>query len=172
MKKQLKLLLAIFLSLVSYSSFASTEIYGHTAAVIDKNLTINSMLTYAIQDEYLSHSEYENIISSFGSFRPFNNIVNAESRHISMLKMAFINYNLPIPPDNSMQFIVHPNSIENAYKISIDGEIGNIAMYNHFLAESSINLSENKSLQNLFDTLKNASQRHLQAFQQAYGKSE
>ena len=38
------------------------------------------MLTYAIQDEYLAHAEYDYILKNFGDQRPASNIIKAEEK--------------------------------------------------------------------------------------------
>ena len=52
------------------SKESSLEGYGAKGALADKDLTINDMLVYAVQDEYLALGEYQAIIEKFGEQRP------------------------------------------------------------------------------------------------------
>lgn len=139
-------------------------LYGHSAAQADANLTITTMLTYAIQDEYMARAEYLKIMNKFGAVRPFTNISNAESRHIALLENAFNGYKLTIPVDEGAKYAQLPDSLQASYQMGVTSEVNNIAMYNRFLNESAVNSPSSVSTKQLFITLRDASQRHLVAF--------
>jgi hypothetical protein len=139
-------------------------LYGHSAAQADTKLTITTMLTYAIQDEYMARAEYLNIMNKFGAVRPFSNISNAESRHIALLENAFNSYKLTIPSDEGAKYARATDSLQASYQMGVASEVNNIAMYNRFLTESAVNNSSAASIKQLFITLRDASQRHLAAF--------
>ena len=42
----------------------------------------------ALEDEYRAWATYDQVIADFGDVRPFNNIRNAEARHIEALRVA------------------------------------------------------------------------------------
>ena len=87
-KKTLFTLLLCILLLLTNTAYAE-ELFGAKSAEQSSNLTIQNMLTYAIQDEYLAHAEYKSIIGKYGSIRPFSNIIRAEETHINMLIPLF-----------------------------------------------------------------------------------
>ena len=134
--------------------------YGAAGAAADKDLTVEKMLVYAIQDEYLAHGEYEYVLSKFGDQRPFNNIVEAEVQHIAELKILFGKYKLAVPADMSKDHIIPAASMDEALKIGVQAEIDNIAMYKSFL-----NKDLPEDVKSTFNFLMNGSESHLEAFQ-------
>jgi len=143
----------------------SLEGYGAKGAAADKNLSVNDMLMYAVQDEYLAHGEYLAIIDKFGSQKPYNNIVSAEETHLSFLKELYISYGLDFPVDNSADHIVTPTNLLEAAETGVQAEIDNIAMYELFL---TYDLPSN--VLKVFTELKNGSDSHLLAFQKQVDK--
>src|SRR6056297_1714817 len=67
----------------------ASDNYGALGAKQDEDYTLEEMLIYAIQDEYLARAEYELIMNEFGEQRPFSNIIRAEEYHIELLKPLF-----------------------------------------------------------------------------------
>ena len=112
-----------------------TEIdtYGAKSAMADDALTIDKMLQYAIQDEYLARSQYEAFIETFGEKIPFPQIKNSEVYHIEELKKLFMAHTLDISEDQSKKYVVKVNDFEKALQTSIDLEQENIEMYQKFL---------------------------------------
>lgn len=138
----------------------STIDYGSGSALKDTNLTLEDMLTYAIQDEYLADATYQAIINKYGSNTVFSKVVNAENNHIAGLKRLFEENNIAIPADNSSSYVVVPTTLEEAYKVASDIEVLNIKMYDLFLNESL-----SATVRNKFESLKWASSNHLRAFE-------
>jgi len=103
--------------------------FGAEGASQIENPTLEQMLIFAIQDEYLARSEYDHIINEFGPQTPFTNIIKAEVKHIDMLKPLFEEYNTEIPQDDSSDYIVYPKAITEGLETGITAEINNIAMY-------------------------------------------
>ncbi|MCA1949312.1 MAG: DUF2202 domain-containing protein [Treponema sp.] len=167
---------ALILSLATLGSMAfaantgTTVLYGNGAAKADTDLTIQDMLTYAIQDEYLARGEYVAIMAKFGTIRPFSNIMEAEKTHISWLEQAFKTYKIAIPKDESASFIVVPKTVTEAYEAGVQAEIDNIAMYDRFLAQPVIQDPKFADLKTLFTNLRNASENHLRAFKNQLGR--
>lgn len=143
----------------------SLEGYGAKGALADKNLTINDMLMYAVQDEYLAHGEYLAIIDKFGSQKPYDNIVSAEETHLAFLKEVYVSYGIDFPADDSAGHIVIPADLLEAAETGVQAEIDNIAMYELFL---TYDLPEN--VYEVFTALKNGSDSHLLAFQKQVDK--
>lgn len=143
----------------------SLEGYGAKGALADKTLTINDMLTYAVQDEYLAHGEYLAIVDKFGSQKPYTNIISSEETHLAYLKEVYLAYGLDFPEDESASHIVVPANLLEAAETGVQAEIDNIAMYELFL---TYDLPEN--VFEVFSALKSGSDSHLLAFQKQVDK--
>ena len=143
----------------------SLEGYGAKGALADKNLTINDMLMYAAQDEYLAHGEYLAIVDKFGSQKPYTNIISAEETHLAYLKEVYLAYGLDFPADESASHIVGPANLLEAAETGVQAEIDNIAMYELFL---TYDLPEN--VFEVFSALKSGSDSHLLSFQKQVDK--
>jgi hypothetical protein len=160
MKKMMSILLAGFMVLASASVGFATSDIGAGAAKEDGNLTLEDMLEYAIEDEYMAKAEYEYIIEELDGGRPFTNIVKAEDTHIEWLKPLFEKYDVDFPEFDSDDYLVKPDSIESALELGVDAEVANIAMYESFLKED---LPED--VEKVFEYLKRGSENHLKAFE-------
>jgi len=134
--------------------------YGSFGALEDAEFTIEEMLTYAIQDEYLAKAEYEFIVQEFEINQPFINIIKSEETHIQLLLPLFDTYNISVPDNTAENHIVLPETLKEVFEIAVQAEINNIAMYELFLNED---LPED--LQSTFIFLRDASESHLSAFQ-------
>lgn len=134
--------------------------YGAQAAKNDSDLTLEDMLTYSMQDEYLARKEYRIIMDEYGEQRPFSNIILSEEKHISMLTNLFNKYQLTVPADQAANYVTLPSSLNEAYQAGVDAEIENIAMYDRFLKEDIPT-----DVENVFIALRDASKNHLSAFQ-------
>ena len=134
--------------------------FGAKSALEKEEYTIEKMLEYAIQDEYLARQEYELIMEEYGEQKPFSNIIKAEETHIELLKEIYEAYGYDIPQDNSIDYAVLPESLEAAFDIGVQAEIDNIAMYEKFL-ESELP----DDIREVFIELKDGSVNHLAAFE-------
>lgn len=139
--------------------------YGAKGALADEYLTVVDMLTYALQDEYLAHGEYQAIIDKFGSQKPYSNIILSEETHISYLREIYKSYNIEFPSDSSETNIVIPNNLLEAAQTGVQAEIDNIAMYEKFL---TYDLPD--SVRDIFIILKDGSKNHLNSFQKQVDK--
>ncbi len=139
--------------------------WGARAAAADTNRSVEEMLRYAIEDEYLAQAEYAAIMSRYGTIRPFSNIIKAESNHIAWLKDAYSAAGLPLPRDEAAALAVAPSSLKASLEAGVGAEVDNIAMYDSFLASDLLGRPENASLKSLFTRLRDASKNHLAAFQ-------
>lgn len=163
-KKQLAILLLFGIFILSYNVYA-TELYGAKGAEQANELTLEQMLVFAIQDEYLAHAEYEYIINKYGSTRPFSNIIKAEETHIDMLKPLLEKYGFKVPEDTGKDHILIPKDLKNAFETGVQAEIDNIAMYEKFLSQKLPD-----DVKSVFQSLKNASENHLRAFRNGLSK--
>jgi len=119
----------------SVSAFAAESDFGSAAVEDGKTYTLSEMLTYAIEDEYLAHAEYEEIIETFGAQKPFTNIIRAEETHISALEPLFAEYDVALPDNTAEEHVVIPASLLEAAQAGVEAELNNIAMYEAFLEQ-------------------------------------
>ncbi|NCB36222.1 MAG: hypothetical protein EOM58_09285, partial [Clostridia bacterium] len=64
---------------------ALAEDFGSASVTQGETYTLEQMLTYAMQDEYMAQAEYAAIIAAYGDNTPFANIINAEKTHVALL---------------------------------------------------------------------------------------
>ena len=164
MQKILNLLTCAMITLcLGFTSpaMAENETYGAAGSsqLTDEQLTLDKMLSFAIQDEYLARGEYQKIIEKFGNNRPFSNIIKAEERHIAWLKPLFEKFELVLPPDRGLELATIPATFAESLQIGAAAEVANIAMYKRFLKQQ---LPDN--VREVFSHLLSASENHLAAF--------
>jgi hypothetical protein len=147
--------------IVSFADSASADSadFGARGAEGKSGLTVEQMLTYAIQDEYLARAEYELIIAEYGSIRPFTNIVAAEQRHVEWVTELFEKYGYTLPEDTASRYVALPDDLKSSFRTGVQAEIDNIAMYESFLKQDLP-----ADVRDLFEQLKRASANHLRAF--------
>lgn len=147
------------------ASAASQELYGASgAAAAASSWTVEQMLRYAVEDEYLARAEYVAVMRKFGTARPFSNIKEAEDQHVAWLAELYSARGLPLPADGAASIVPVPASLQEAYRIGEKAEIDNIAMYESFLRSVQLAGAENKDVKAVFERLKRASENHLRAF--------
>jgi len=161
--KYKRLIIATFMALVSTGLFAVDANFGAQGAKDKSELSLDQMLSYAIQDEYLARSEYESIIESYGNQRPFSNIILAEEKHIAWLLELYADHGLEPPKDLSKGHVVLPQTLKIAVETGVQAEVENIAMYQAFLGNAAA-LPLPADVRDLFEKLKAASENHLRAF--------
>ena len=152
------LALALIAPMVAFTE--TDDSYGALGALAGESMSLQQMLIYAIQDEYLARSEYAAIMDEFGSMRPFSNIMLSEENHIEWLIELFDEYAFPLPIDDAVDHVVIPGDLKTAFQTGVKAEIDNIAMYEKFLSED---LPED--VRDVFGRLQRASENHLRAFQ-------
>jgi len=140
-------------------SFADTADFGAKGTEGKTDLSVEQMLTYAIQDEYLARAEYELIIEEYGSIRPFTNIMAAEERHIEWVAESFDEYGYLLPKDTAHMHVTLPKDLKSSFETGVQAEIDNIALYESFLQTDLPN-----DVRDLFERLQQASENHLRAF--------
>ena len=142
------------------TAYAANTDIGAAGASVDNEYSLEEMLVYAIEDEYLAQAEYDVIMDTYGIQKPFSNIIKAEATHISLLEPLFEEYDVSVPEKDWESLVVVPETLDAAYAIGVDAEEKNIAMYESFLKE---NLPDD--VREVFEALMNASEKHLAAFQ-------
>lgn len=153
------ILAGILTAVVAMSASAESASYGAAAAKAAVNPTVEQMLVFAIQDEYLARAEYELIMSKAGNVRPFSNITKAEEQHIGWVTDVMRKYGYQVPADEGAAHAVLPKDLRAAYEAGVQAEVDNIAMYEAFLERELP-----ADVRVLFERLRNASENHLQAF--------
>lgn len=133
---------------------------GSAKAATDKNYTLEEMLTYAIQDEYMAQAEYDAIMDKFGVQKPFSNIIKAEGKHIDMLLPLLKTYDVTVPKNDAADRIKVPENLKKSYTAGIEAEKKNIAMYESFLKED---LPDDVKV--VMERLLEGSKKHLAAFE-------
>ena len=136
--------------------------FGAAALSEGKTYTVEEMLNYAIQDEYLARAEYKVIMDAFGEQRPFINIMKAEGVHVQRLLPLFTVYGVTVPEDTTLEHTVKPDSLAAAYEAGVTAEVNNIAMYEAFLKQEDLP----DDVRAVFEALTRASGNHLRAFEQ------
>ncbi len=179
MKNKIKIFIAMILIIVSLAACTNIEsgeidAFNQTPepAIVEEQLgcgavgsflneepTLEQMLTYALQDEYLARSEYEFIIEELEAGTPFTNIIKAEEKHIEMLIPLFEEYVFALVEDTSKEHLIVAESITQALETGVQAEIDNIAMYEFFL---TLDLPDD--VKDTFISLRDASEKHLEAF--------
>lgn len=166
-KKQVVIVL-VFLILISLSlQVVAVENYGAEGTVDKEEFTLEEMLTFALEDEFLARAEYEMIINEFGNQRPFSNIIKAEEFHIELLKPLFEDNGFKFPEDRSSEHLIMPQNITEALETGVRAEIANIDMYEKFLEQD---LSD--EVRSVFEELKRGSENHLRAFKNGLSRND
>ena len=152
----------LFVGIGVSASSDEVETVDDTLLEVDETTgeyTLESMLNYAIMDEYLAKATYLKIIEVYGNIRPFSKIVLAEQTHIDLLIPLFETYGFEVPLEEVGEIIV-PDSISSALATGVEAEKLNIELYESFLSQS--NLPDD--VREVFELLKSASEKHLIAF--------
>ncbi|MCK8060304.1 MULTISPECIES: DUF2202 domain-containing protein [unclassified Fusibacter] len=160
-----KLISTVMIGILVISNLPFADAFGHEGTT-DDVFTLESMLTYAIEDEYLAHDSYEAIIDAFDVSRPFSNIIKAESRHITWVEDLMATYQIEIPTIDTSSHVVLPSTLSEAYAVGVQAEIDNIALYQKFLEQD---LPED--VRAVFEQLIKGSEAHLNAFETNLSRS-
>ena len=125
------------------------------------NEKTKAMVLDALNDEYKARAFYRLVIKAFGPVRPLINIVEAEDTHARTLESLSARYGIPLPLDEWQTKLQPPSSVLEAYRVGVEGEIENIAMYDRFLRETDL-----PDVRALFQRLQARSREaHLPAFE-------
>lgn len=160
--------LLVTITLILVASFATAQSqtedrgFGAAGALQAEDYTLEEMLMYAVQDEFLARAEYAAIIETWGVDRPFTNIIRSEEQHIAALTPLFSQHGVEMPEDTAAQHTVIPESLEQAFSIGVNAEVENIAMYASFLAQDNLH----DDVRWVFEALMRGSENHLRAFEQ------
>lgn len=113
--------------------------WGADSAMKDNKLTVESMIKYSIQDEYLQRARYEYVERKYSEIESLEPLVKDENIHVYRMLLLSLKYKINIPQDRSNEFFFKfPKSIEDAYLLLVKSENDSIAMYSRFLEESNL----------------------------------
>lgn len=125
-------------------------------------------LAEALDDEYKARATYAKVIERFGPVRPFINIVEAEERHARALLALYERHGLEAPANvwADSDRIETPETLTEACRRAVAGEIENIEMYDRLLAAV-----EEPDCRRVLENLQAASRdRHLPAFRRCVAR--
>jgi hypothetical protein len=118
-------------------------------------------LQQALDDEYQAWATYDQVITDFGTVRPFANIRDSEARHIDALAATFRHYGIALPDNPWPGKVPRFASLREACEAGVLAEVDNAALYERLLAATT-----RPDILAVFRRLRDASQqRHLPAFQ-------
>ncbi|HNW87282.1 MAG TPA: DUF2202 domain-containing protein [Candidatus Limiplasma sp.] len=160
------MLLTLTLMVALPMATLAEDAFGSAAVTAGQTYTLEQMLTYAMQDEYMAQAEYGAIQTAYGANAPFANIQKAEDTHVALLQTLFATYNLTAPENTAAAKVTTPATLEDAYAVGVAAETANIAMYQTFLAQTDVP----DDVRSAFTVLENASQNHLTAFSRNTGR--
>lgn len=135
--------------------------YGAAAVNEGETYTVEEMLLYAIEDEYMAEASYIAIMDAYGTVKPFTSIAKAEGTHISLLLPLFETYGFEVPENEAEDHIELPESLAESFEAGVEGEIKNIAIYGQFLEAEDLP----EDVRSVFERLMAASENHLAAFE-------
>ncbi len=100
-------------------------------------MSLEVVLTEAINEEYKAHATYQAVIDKFGDVAPFNNIIKAEQSHIDAWKRLFTANNLPIPADPFAGKVVAPETLKAACEAGVAAEKEDVALYDRLMSATT-----------------------------------
>lgn len=113
--------------------------WGADSARKDNNLTLESMLKYALQDEYLQRARYEYVEKKYRGEKNLTSMMKDENVHVYRMTALLSKYKVNIPPDKSNEyFFKFPKSLEDAYALLVKSESDSLAMYEKFLEQPEL----------------------------------
>lgn len=104
------------------------------AQTVDTSANIEAqILRIACYDEYRANAYYQKVIDTYGAVTPFNNIVQAEIRHYSILENLCQKYGVTPPVNDWYEKIQVGATLAECCEDGVKAEIANIEMYNNLL---------------------------------------
>jgi hypothetical protein len=114
-----------------------------------------------LDDEYHALATYQSVLASFGAVQPFDDIAQAEQKHIDALVNQFNKYAIPVPDNPWIGNVPFFESVSQACQAGVEAEIANAALYDQLFQ-----MTENQTLTRVFTNLRRASfENHLPQFE-------
>lgn len=131
--------LVIVFSLIIFSGntvkASEPVLYGAENAVEDKELTLEDILRYSLESQYLKRSIDNGIFNSFGKVKPYQEMERYSGTGISELEILFLKRGYKIPEDKSSKYFKAATDFKTNLEYSYNNEIKNIIMYEMFLKQ-------------------------------------
>ena len=99
--------------------------------------------------EYESLSFYQAVLDKHGDVLPFRNIVRAEQRHADALISHLQRLGAPVPSNPYEGKTTAPATLPEAAQMSLDGEIGNVEMYDRLIKKAAADPAVVQTLEHL-----------------------
>lgn len=118
---------------------AENTIWGAESARTDNNLTLEKMIKYAIQDEYVQRARYEYVEKKYSKKEFMTTLAREENIHVYRMLELLSKHKITIPSDKSNEFFFKfPKTLEDAFVLLIKSEKDSIAMYEKFLQQNGV----------------------------------
>lgn len=144
--------------------YASMNLPDQNVFYQSNDLSFADMIILAMKDEMLAHQEYQSILEIYPGLNPFASIIQSEVKHMEALKPLFTQYGIEMIKDDSLDHVILPDNLKEAYFICVQAEVNNIAMHYVFLQDEHLP----QDVKDVFEQLMSASYNHLKAFYRAY----
>ena len=132
--------------------------WGAESAIKDNNLTVDNMLKYAVQDEYLQRARCEYVENKYKEQKVLSVMMKDENIHVYRIVLLLSKYKVDIPSDKSNEyFFKFPKSLEDSYALLIKSESDSLAMYEKFLQQPDLP----EEVKEIFTKQRDDSKRHL-----------
>ena len=99
--------------------------------------------------EFESLSFYQAVIAKHGDVLPFRNIVRAEQHHADALISHLQRYGAPVPVNPYEGKTTAPATLLEAAQMSLDGEVGNVEMYERLIKKAAADPAVVQTLEHL-----------------------
>ena len=158
--KKISILIITFM-LVAATTLAAGSGYGAKRITPTEKLTVQSILEYAAEEEYLARANYKAAITMTGTAKPFSDMVKKSDTDIASLQKLFTDRQLPVPTDESKIHVTFPFDFNSAKQAGEQMEADRLAMYERFLREPNLP----NDLRVFFLQVKETSMKNLRTFQ-------
>lgn len=141
-----------------------STIWGAESARTDNNLTLEKMIKYAIQDEYLQRARYEYVEKEYSEENFLTTLMKEENIHVYRMLRLLSKHKIAVPGDRSNEFFFKfPKTLEDAFVLLIKSEKDSIAMYEKFLQQNQVT----EEVKIVFTKQVEDSKRHLNILNEA-----
>ncbi|KEI06138.1 hypothetical protein Z954_02065 [Clostridium botulinum C/D str. BKT2873] len=134
---------------------------GAKGAKEEKNLNLEKVLKYALEDEYIERTRCEMISDKYGEQKNIAEIKMEQNTHIYKLINLMNKNNISLPGDKSREYLGGlPNTLSESYKLLIESKKESIEMYERFLKEYELP----EDFKKVFEQLQLDCKKHMDMF--------
>ncbi|NLC32362.1 MAG: hypothetical protein GX781_03595 [Clostridiales bacterium] len=131
-------LMGLMLALVLQTAAMAQDDAGKAAIPAPQAYTNQEMLTYAIEDAYLSQAKYQAYQEAYGENQVFSRLLQAGDNQLARLEALFDTYGYALPENTAAVSVQVPQTLELAYLDNLSLAIQNTGMYKTFLSQSDL----------------------------------